>query len=154
MKGFILPTLIWFNRKRYNRYDVWLELWRFIFSWLDWLRMRSFSQLINLSICFIRSIRMFWRRECFIYDETVFGLFISYDGICFLRLCVASAQCASSSVWEWLSMIVHSSLRGVSWTYSSAVTYCTLKLVSLYARSLALLNYFWLIIWCKVMPGM
>ena len=39
-------------------------------------------------------------------------------------------------------MIVHSSLKGVSWTYSSAVTYCTLKLVSLYARSLALLNYF------------
>jgi len=25
MKGFILPTLIWFNRERYDRYDVWLK---------------------------------------------------------------------------------------------------------------------------------
>jgi len=40
MKGFILPTLIWFRRERYDRYDVWLELWRLVcFSWLDWLRM-------------------------------------------------------------------------------------------------------------------
>jgi len=39
MKGFILPTLKWFNRERYDRYDVWLELWRLVFSWLDWLRM-------------------------------------------------------------------------------------------------------------------
>jgi len=38
MKGFILPTLIWFNRERYDRYDVWLELWRLVFhDWIDYV---------------------------------------------------------------------------------------------------------------------
>jgi len=39
MKGFILSTLIWFKRERYDRCDIWLDLWSLVFSWLDWLRM-------------------------------------------------------------------------------------------------------------------
>jgi len=32
MKG-LLPTLIWCNRERYDRYKIWLDLWGLVSSW-------------------------------------------------------------------------------------------------------------------------
>ena len=66
--------------------------------------------------CFLEHDYLFFDRDCFWSVYTVTRYIIP------MRLDVTSAQCASSSVLEWHSMIVHSSLRGVSWTYSSAVT--------------------------------
>ena len=113
-----------------------VEIWKIYWSRCFVLRYNTNSVWLNANVL--------QRKTLFLV--CLFG----YHGICLLRtICNFSIMCFIVSV----AVIVCSSLRGVSWTYPSACTYVRSSLVSLFDRCLALLNYFWLIIWCKVKSG-